>query len=247
MASWWGDLSAWSRAFYLAAVFFSTMFVWQFVSSVAGLAGEASPDAGGHGGDFGGHGGDLAGGHAGDLAGHGGDWGHGGDHPGDAAVGHDGPYTDAAGYGHDGDSGSHDDAGLQTFRLLSIRSLLAFGTLFSWAGALYSGQGGPLAWAMVRALLWGFTGMLVVAAFFWMLPRLTEEGTARLGSAVGETGTVYIDIPEDGVGQVRVTVSGALSFVHARARNNQRLSAGTSVRVVRLLDESTIEVEETES
>jgi membrane protein implicated in regulation of membrane protease activity len=222
MEMWWSGLTAASRGFYLAAVFFSTLFIWQLISALSGLGGEDSVES--DHGDLGDH-----------DAGHLGDHGGGYDAAGHEATPHSQGDTD------------HDDAGLHTFRLLSVRSLLAFGMLFSWAGALYAGQGEAMGWALIRALLWGLTGMLVVAAFFWLLPRLSEEGTARLSSAVGEMATVYIDIPEDGAGQIKVTVGGALGFVRARARGNQRLPAGTQVRVLRLLDESTVEVEEIES
>ena len=55
-----------------------------------------------------------------------------------------------------------DAQGLDVFRLLSIRSLLAFALLFSWAGALYLGQGLAVGAALGRAVLWGLAGMVVV-------------------------------------------------------------------------------------
>jgi membrane protein implicated in regulation of membrane protease activity len=204
MAEWWAALGGLNRAFYALAVFFSTIFLWQVVSSLAGLGGageaaevEGGPEAGGL-----------------DMA-----------------------DTEGA------DDLIEDASGLATFRLFSVRSILAFGTLFSWAGALYLQQDLPPGWALARALLWGLLGMVVVGAFFWLLPRLSEEGTGHLASAVGETGQVYINIPQDGLGQVRVIVGGRVSFVKARARGGQALPAGTPVRVVGLIDSLTLEVE----
>jgi len=228
-----------NQFFYVMAVFFSVIFGWQFLSSLGGLG---DHDAGGHGdGHLGGdHGADPAhvGGHD---AGHlGGDVAHApaGDHP--MAFDHDdaGATHDADQYGahHDGDS-------VAAFRLLSIRSLLAFGTLFSWAGALYLQRTLFPGLALLRATLWGLAGMVIVALFFWILPRLTEEGTANLDTAVGESGQVYLDIPEGGYGQVRVRVSGAVSFVRARSRDGRYLPSGTGVRIVRRLDTATLEVE----
>ena len=139
-----------------------------------------------------------------------------------------------------------DSGGLVTFRLLSIRSVLAFGTLFGWAGALYLNNTRSAVLALIRAGLWGIAGMLVVAAFFWMLPRLTEEGTTTLDSAVGKTGTVYINIPEDGAGQIRVNIRNSIQYVRARARYGAAIPAGTMVRIARQLDSLTVEVEELE-
>jgi len=204
MTQWWYALSSLNRAFYVAAVFFSTIFAWQFISSVSGLGGDSE-----------------------EL---------GGDADGDAGM--DGVEIDAD--AADGaDDLLEDAAGLTTFRMLSIRSLLAFGTLFSWAGALYLGQDSAL-WALIRAALWGAAGMLVVALFFWLLPRLTEEGTANFDTALGQRGQVYLNIPDGGVGQVKVIVSGAITFAKARSENGEPLGAGTMVRVVSRADAATL-------
>lgn len=238
MLTWWASLSGTSQGFFVAAVFFSTLFIWQLVSSIAAV-GDTGAEV--HAGDAGGAGADahvdVGGAHVGDM--HAGDM-HAGDVPNDVAhdLVHDGAQDQAA---------QHEVSGLHTFRLLSIRSLLAFGTLFSWAGALYLQQDGQAWWAVLRAVLWGFAGLLVVALFFFFLPRLTEEGTATLDTAVGRSGQVYMDIPANGVGQVRVLVGNTIKFVKARSRSGEPLSAGTSVRVVDMVDSVTIEVEASES
>jgi hypothetical protein len=204
MAEWWAALSGLNRTFYALAVFFSTIFGWQVVSSLAGLGGE---------------------GEAAEME-------------GEAEVG--GLDMEAA---EGADDLIEDASGLATFRLFSVRSILAFGTLFSWAGALYLQQDLGPGRALIRALVWGLLGMVVVGAFFWLLPRLSEEGTGHLASAMGEIGQVYLNIPQDGLGQVRVIVGGRVSFVKARSRGGQALPAGTRVRVVGQIDSLTLEVE----
>jgi hypothetical protein len=251
MASWWMGLSPLNQTFYVLAFFFSTLFAWQFVASFAGLGG-GHVDTGGHtsGGDF--HAG--ASGHA-DAGLHAG--GHGdvgshtdvGAHPAGAHADLSAHHEDAGNAQHAGehDARAEGASSLATFRLLSIRSVLAFGTLFSWAGALYLQDAVFPVIALIRAVLWGLAGMVIVALFFWVLPRLTEEGTQNLDTAVGTTGQVYINIPEDGLGQIRVLVSGTVSFIRARSRGGHPLAAGTMVRVVQRVDAMTLEVEELES
>ena len=222
MLAWWGGLGGLHRAFYIAAVFFSTLFLWQLFSAIGGLGGGE-----GHIGEH-----DTA--H--DIGGH--------DVPIDTAI--DAGHADFHSDGGDDYDLTEDASGLATFRLLSIRSILAFGTLFSWAGALYLGRTLLPIFAIIRATLWGIAGMIVVALFFWLLPRLTEEGTSDLHTALGQSGTVYLNIPEGGTGQVRVMVSGALQFIKARSRSGQPIPAGTPVRVVEVIDSSTLLVEEIE-
>lgn len=130
-----------------------------------------------------------------------------------------------------------------SFKLLSIRSIISFFTLFTWGGALYLNWGEPLPTAMGYSVIWGLAGMVGVALIFWGLRKLARAGTSDLRTCVGKRGTVYLDIPEDGLGEVRVTVSGVISYVKARSADGKELKAGTPVRVVRQLDQTRVEVE----
>lgn len=141
--------------------------------------------------------------------------------------------------------GEHMDAGgtVAAFKLLSIRSIITFFTLFSWGCAMYLDNGYPATQATAYSALWGLAGMISVAAVFYVMPKLTHTGTADLGSCVGTTGTVYLDIPEQGSGEVRVMVSGTLSHIKARTADGKALKAGVEVRVASRLDHATVVVE----
>ncbi len=130
-----------------------------------------------------------------------------------------------------------------SFKLLTVRSLIAFGMLFGWAGALYLEKGLDIQTALLYALVWGSAGMAVVAYFFRGIRQLTETGNASLDTCVGTSGEVYLDIPEGGTGQVRVMESGAVAYVSARGRNGMSISTNTPVRILRVLDPTTLEVE----
>ena len=135
------------------------------------------------------------------------------------------------------------DGTVAAFRLLSIRSLIAFGMLFGWAGALYLERGLDVRTAVFYAFVWGSAGMGVVAYFFHNVRKLTETGNANLDTCVGTSGEVYLDIPQCGNGQVRVMESGAVAYVSARGKNGMSISAKTPVRVLRVVDTTTLEVE----
>ncbi len=143
-----------------------------------------------------------------------------------------------------GDSGPEfNDGTVASFKLLSIRSLIAFGMLFGWAGALYLQRGLEVRTALVYALVWGSAGMAVVAYFFHGIRQLTETGNASLDTCVGTSGEVYLDIPEGGTGQVRVIESGTVAYVSARGKNGMPVSAKTPVRILRVVSPTTLEVE----
>jgi membrane protein implicated in regulation of membrane protease activity len=158
--------------------------------------------------------------------------GHGHGDAGDGAMAHHGACDDP---GHHG-------GGEIAFTLVTIRSVLAFATLFTWAGTLYLMHGTSLGLAFVYSFLWGSAAMLLVSYAVYKMVQMQEIGTADLWSAIGEKGTVYLNIPEGGTGQVRVKVSGVVSCVKAASSDGKPLPAGTVVKVTSILDGRTIEV-----
>lgn len=150
---------------------------------------------------------------------------------------------DHADHGGEGQSNGHGGEAV-TFTFVSIRSLIAFGTLFTWAGTLYLASGTSAILAILYSGMWGLAAMFAVSYLLYWLLRQQEWGNASVWSAIGEEGTVYMNIPEEGSGKIRVLVSGAISFVNARSREGHALAAGTKVRVVGVVNDTTVEVEE---
>jgi membrane protein implicated in regulation of membrane protease activity len=200
MEAWWTNLTTLNQILYLVAIFFSTLFAWQFAAALLGLGGGA--DVGG----------------------------------GDATAGDAGPEIDDM----------VQDASVAAFKLLSVRSIIAFGMLFGWAGALYLQSGTEVESALLYSLVWGAAAMVAVAYFYHGIQQLTETGNPKLETCVGASGEVYIDIPENGIGQIRVVESGAVSYVSARGKNGAPIPNKTPVWVRRVIDGTTLEVEQIE-
>lgn len=138
-----------------------------------------------------------------------------------------------------------DDAGdsSQAFKLLSLRSIVTFFTLFSWGSALYTTQGMPAARAMGISSIWGLAGMFSIAVIFYFMGKLSETGTKNLATCKGEVGTVYLDIPAGGFGEVRILISGAMEHVKAQCIDGEALPAGTQIRVAQVVDQTLVTVE----
>ena len=196
------EMAVITQVFYVAAAFFSVIFIWQFVASLIGLSGGEMDVDGAVDADF-----DI------DAV--------------DAA--------DAAGAGDAIDS-------LDAFRLFSIRAILAFCTLFFWAGAMYLDQRVYRPLALAYAFGWGLAGWFVVTLLVNWMRKLAETGNPQIASCVGTRGAVYMDIPADGIGKVRVTVTGAMSMVDARSEGRVAIEAGTAVEVLSIIDDFTVEV-----
>ncbi len=140
-------------------------------------------------------------------------------------------------------SGLDDAAHGVTLTFVSVRSIMAFGTLFTWAATLYLASGTSLILAIFYSALWGLAGLFGVSFLLYWLLRMQEIGNVPLWKAVGEEGTVYMDIPEGGTGKVRILCGRAICFVNARSRSGGALLAGTAIRALGTLDERTLEVD----
>ncbi|HUS90766.1 MAG TPA: hypothetical protein VM695_02910 [Phycisphaerae bacterium] len=212
MIEWWNSLGMLNKVFYGAAGFFSLVFAWQFISSMIGLGGSDV---------------DIDAGPHADV-----------DTDIDSGVDAHGVDMDSI------EAHSIEEAGesVVSFHILSVRAVLAFFTLFTWAGALYLDADKPVSHALVLATAWGLGAWVLVAVLIHWMRKLAETGTKQLHTCVGQRGTVYMDIPGAGEGQVRVSVSGVVSMVRARAAGGGPIPSGTPVRVLRMLDASSVEV-----
>lgn len=152
--------------------------------------------------------------------------------------------SDLDGIGDDADLDSGDAAEtVLVFKLLSMRALLTFFTLFFWAAALYLEQGLSVPRTLGTAAVWGVFGMVLVGLLLHLLPKLAYNGTRDLESALGSEATVYIDIPADDIGEVRALVGGTVSYIKARTADGRALKAGTSVTVCRRIGQTILIVE----
>ncbi|WP_372794715.1 hypothetical protein [Pontiella sp.] len=130
----------------------------------------------------------------------------------------------------------------QAFKLLSLRTIVTFFTLFFWMAALYTTNGMEVTPALGYASLWGLGGMFVVASILYLLHKMTESGTKDLLTVKGCAATVYLDIPADGYGEVKTIVNGASEHIKARSTEGVDLPAGTQVKIVQVMSQTLVGV-----
>ena len=130
----------------------------------------------------------------------------------------------------------------QAFKLLSLRSIVTFFTLFFWGSALYSNTMGAVK-AMSIASAWGLGGMTAIALIFYGMGKMTETGTKDVTTILGHIGTVYLNIPKNGFGEIKIPINGATEHVKAKSLQEEALPAGTQVRVAEVINQSLVSVE----
>jgi hypothetical protein len=132
---------------------------------------------------------------------------------------------------HDGLADVGDGSG-SIFTFLSIQSISGFFTMFGLVGLGLLQINASNMLSLVGALAAGVFTAWCTGMIFLAMRRLQSEGTLVIGNAVGQTGTVYLTIPETGTGSVNVTVQGSLRTLDAVSQGGHRIPTGSIVKVV---------------
>lgn len=142
----------------------------------------------------------------------------------------------------EGGDGLDGDAGLN---VLSIRSITAFFTGFGWGGVAAVNAGWSTSAAALTALAAGSVFMAGVIAIMRAMMAMQASGTLNYANALGHTGSVYLPIQAamSAPGKIEVLVQGRLAIVDAFTRADRRLENRERVKVVEVLDQTTVIVE----
>lgn len=224
MNAWWEELSAVLKVLYLIAIPSTLLLIVQTVMIVLGF-GEHGPDVNASdtsGIDFdmdadmsADAGGDISGGDISD---------------GDIGMG-DGADADADGV----------SAELGTLKLFTMQGIVAFLTTFSWVTICFVKGGMQLAPSFLLGFLAGVIIMYAVAKLLQVSARLTENGTFRIKSTIGETAAVYVMIPEKGESGGKVTLTMESGFVELSAvTEGDAIPAGTTVRITDVVGDTVV-------
>lgn len=127
------------------------------------------------------------------------------------------------------------------FRLLSLRSILAFLAVGGWVGYTV---GYALDWyfALIIAVAAGLAAACAMAGAIIGIEKLQANGAIKPETAIGKSGTVYLVIPpkRNGKGKVSVLVSERYTEYDAVTDSEESLSTGTAVTVIAHLGENVL-------
>lgn len=129
--------------------------------------------------------------------------------------------------------------------IFSIKPLTGFFLGFGWAGGLALESGLPLIAALACAALAGGVMMAIIIGMFRLIYAMRSNGTVQMGGALGAIGTVYITLPAAKApgGQVTLNFHGRQETLSALNLANRSIASGEKVKVVEVLDGSTVLVE----
>lgn len=167
----------------------------------------------------------------------------GADAGGDFDTGFDADGLDADGMDSDIDLG-HGGMNLYTFRNL-INFLLGFG----WTAILLQPQMKSPALLVLVSVVVGVVLVFLVMLLFKWLAGMQQSGNINIyQSAVGCQGKVYLTIPGEraGEGKVQITIDNSVREYTALT-DSDTLKTGTPIKVVEVINDSTLLVEELNS
>lgn len=119
------------------------------------------------------------------------------------------------------------------FQLLSLYGLSSFFMMFGLVGlALYRQSKVGISFSVIGAVVAGFISVWVIGKIFKAATRLQSSGTMQTSDAIGCKGTVYLTIPQGGVGRVTLNIRNHLREFDAVGAHGEKIVTGTPIRVV---------------
>ena len=137
-----------------------------------------------------------------------------------------------------------------SMNLYTFRNLVNFLLGMSWTAIILNDQIASKALLMLIAFA---VGALLVAAVMYMfkwLSKMQQSGNINIfQSAAGCNGKVYLTIPAErkGTGKVQISINESIREYDALTDSETELKTGTAIKVVEVIDSSTLLVEELDS
>lgn len=143
---------------------------------------------------------------------------------------------DAVEVDSDVDATIDQDTGI-AFQFISLKNLIAFFTVFGWAGIACINAGLENWITILISTVSGTLMMVVMAAIVYFMGKLAESGTLNLSNAIGKVGSVYLTIPakRNGMGKVQIKVQG-LQTLDALTDDDEDLKTGSIIEVVEIIN-----------
>lgn len=141
------------------------------------------------------------------------------------------------------------DLGHSGMNLYTFRNFVNFCLGFGWTAVLMYEKIPSLTVLFIVAFLVGVALVAAVMYLFKLLSSMQQSGNINVyKSAVGCHGTVYLTIPGErkGDGKVQISINGSIREYNALT-DDETIPTGTPIRVVEVLDESTLVVSKLDS
>lgn len=124
------------------------------------------------------------------------------------------------------------------FQFFTFKNLIAFFTIFGWAGIACLDAGLSLSLSLIIAVVCGLVMMFLMSMLFYYMNKMTQSGTLEYKNAVNAIGEVYLEIGKNRtkMGKVMIRVQGALREMEALTDHDENLKQSTIIKVASVTD-----------
>ncbi|NRA94294.1 MAG: hypothetical protein HRU26_16780, partial [Psychroserpens sp.] len=154
--------------------------------------------------------------------------------------------------GGDADDIGDMDADIDTdagagFQFITFKNLVGFFTIFGWSGIACIDAELSKPVTLVISVLCGLFMMVIMAALFYFISKLSDSGTLKYQNALDAVGEVYLTIgaSRSSMGKVSVNVQGTVRELDALTDSFSELKSGTIIKVVDVTSNGILIVDQT--
>ena len=119
-----------------------------------------------------------------------------------------------------------------SFDAMTFQGVMAFMMFFGLAGLYTMNSDGSDSLAIASGGIAGGASMYGTGKIFQVFFALEASGNVEMSEAIGVRGSVYLRIPEGGIGQVQIELGGALKTYNAKSEDGQGIATGDFIEVV---------------
>ena len=132
------------------------------------------------------------------------------------------------------------------FQFITFKNLIAFFTIFGWSGIACIDAGFLKPSTITISILCGLV-MMMMAALFYFISKLSDSGTLNYKNAIDAIGEVYLTIGacRSGIGKVSINVQGTVRELNALTDSLSELKSGTIIKVVDVTSNGILIVDKT--
>ena len=146
----------------------------------------------------------------------------------------------------DVDSDIDTDAGAG-FQFITFKNLVGFFTIFGWSGiaCIDAGLSKPI--VIIISIISGLLMMVIMAALFYFISKLSDSGTLKYNNAINAIGEVYLTIGANRsrMGKVTVNAQGTVRELDALTDSFTELKSGTIIKVIDVTPNGILIVDQT--
>lgn len=135
-----------------------------------------------------------------------------------------------------------DAAGLDVFKVFTLRGVIAFFVVFGWVGVLMENAGVPIFITISVAAVCGVGMMFLLAFLLKLAMKLRNDGNTDNRNAIGISGKVHLTVPpaRSGEGKVHLMLQGAYIERDAVTDDEEAIPTGSEVLVIGVSGQTTL-------